>query len=99
LRCGGGRPGAHATPPLALAAMIAAGLHGMDSELELEPRLEGNAYTSRKPRVPGTLREAHDLFAKSKVGNEAFGEDFGKHYLNPAPGEVKAFGAVVTDWE
>jgi glutamine synthetase len=92
-------PGADVNPYLALAAMIAAGLHGMDGELELEPRLEGNAYTSRKPRVPGTLREAHDLFAKSKVAKEAFGEDVVKHYLNAARVELTAFEAAVTDWE
>jgi glutamine synthetase len=92
-------PGADVNPYLALAAMIAAGLHGMDGELELEPRLEGNAYTSRKPRVPGTLREAHDLLAKSKVAKEAFGEDVVKHYLNNARVELRAFEAAVTDWE
>jgi glutamine synthetase len=92
-------PGADVNPYLALAAMIAAGLHGLDGELELEPRVEGNAYTARKPRVPGTLREAHDLFAKSKVAKEAFGEDVVKHYLNAARVELRAFEAAVTDWE
>src|SRR3954451_4287319 len=51
-------PGADVNPYLALSAMIAAGLHGMDSELELEPPLQGNAYASDKPRVPHTLRDA-----------------------------------------
>ncbi len=92
-------PGADVNPYLALAAMIAAGLHGMDGELELEPRVEGNAYTAGKPHVPGTLREAHDLFASSRLANEAFGEDVVKHYLNAARVELKAFEAAVTDWE
>jgi glutamine synthetase len=92
-------PGADVNPYLALAAMIAAGLHGLDAELELEPRVEGNAYTSRKPRVPGTLREAHDLFAKSKLAKEAFADDVVKHYLNAARVELAAFEAAVTDWE
>jgi glutamine synthetase len=92
-------PGADVNPYLALAAMIAAGLHGLDGELELEPRVEGNAYTARKPHVPGTLREAHDLFAKSKLAKEAFGEDVVKHYLNAARVELAAFEAFVTDWE
>ena len=47
--------------------MIAAGLHGLDAELELEPPLEGNAYASDKPHVPTTLAEARALFAGSDV--------------------------------
>ena len=61
-------PGADVNPYLALAAMIAAGLDGIDSELELEPPLEGNAYTSDKPRVPKNLYDARDLFAESESG-------------------------------
>jgi glutamine synthetase len=92
-------PGADVNPYLALAAMIAAGLHGLDNELELEPRVEGNAYTAGKPHVPSTLREAHDLFASSRVAHDAFGEDVVKHYLNAARVELRAFEAAVTDWE
>jgi glutamine synthetase len=92
-------PGADVNPYLALAAMIAAGLHGFDDELALEPRVEGNAYTSDKPRVPGTLREAHDLFANSRVAASAFGDDVVSHYLNNARVELAAFEAAVTDWE
>ena len=65
-------------------AMIAAGLHGIDNELELEPAFEGNAYESDKPRVPTTLRDARDLFAGSEVAREAFGEEVVDHYLNRA---------------
>ncbi len=92
-------PGADVNPYLALAAMLAAGLHGLDNELELEPRVEGNAYTAGKPRVPGTLREAHDLFAASELARSAFGEEVVAHYLNAARVELKAFEAAVTDWE
>ena len=52
--------GADVNPYLALAGMIAAGLHGVDEGLELEPAFEGNAYDSDKPHVPGTLRDARD---------------------------------------
>src|SRR5919107_1618108 len=52
--------GGDVNPYLALAAMIAAGLHGIDAGLEPEPAFEGNAYTSDKPRVPATLRDARD---------------------------------------
>ena len=92
-------PGADVNPYLALSAIIAAGLHGMDSELELEPAVDGNAYAADKPRVPGTLREAHDLFAASPVARAAFGDDVVEHYLNNARVELAAFESAVTDWE
>jgi glutamine synthetase len=92
-------PGADVNPYLALAAMIAAGLHGMDNDLELEPAFEGSAYASDKPRVPGTLRDAAELFEQSAVAREAFGEDVVAHYLNHARVELAAFDSAVTDWE
>ena len=92
-------PGGDVNPYLALAAMIAAGLHGIDAELELEPALEGNAYVSDKPRVPSTLRDARDLFAGSEVAKSAFGEEVVAHYLNNADVELRAFESAVTDWE
>jgi glutamine synthetase len=91
--------GADVNPYLALSAIIAAGLHGMNEELELEPAFEGNAYASDKPRVPGTLREARDAFAASAVARAAFGEEVVAHYLNNADVELAAFEAAVTDWE
>jgi glutamine synthetase len=92
-------PGADVNPYLALSAMIAAGLHGIDSELELEPAFEGNAYESDKPHVPRTLRDARDAFAGSEVAREAFGEEVVEHYLNRARIELEAYDATVTDWE
>jgi glutamine synthetase len=92
-------PGADVNPYLALAATIAAGLHGIDSELELEPAFEGNAYESGKPKVPHTMHAARDLFADSAVAREAFGEEVVEHYLNRARIELDAYEAVVTDWE
>ena len=92
-------PGADVNPYLALSAMIAAGLHGIEQGLELEPAFAGNAYTSDKPRVPGTLREARELFASSEVARTAFGEEVVAHYLNAADVELAAFDSVVTDWE
>jgi glutamine synthetase len=92
-------PGADVNPYLALSAMIAAGLHGLDNELELEPPEEGNAYTAGKPHVPSTLRESHDLFAGSRIAADAFGDDVVSHYLNNARVELAAFEAAVTDWE
>jgi glutamine synthetase len=92
-------PGADVNPYLALSAIIAAGLHGMDKQLPLEPPYEGNAYESDKPRVPETLRDARDLFAGSEVAVEAFGQEVVDHYLNYADVELAAFNGAVTDWE
>jgi glutamine synthetase len=92
-------PGADVNPYLALAAMIAAGLYGVDSELELEPPVEGNAYTSDKPHVPSNMYDARDLFAGSALAKEAFGDEVVDHYLNRAQVELDALERSVTDWE
>jgi glutamine synthetase len=92
-------PGADVNPYLALSAMIAAGLHGIDNELELEPVFEGNAYESDKPRVPDNILAARDLFANSAIVRDAFGQDVVDHYLNRAGIEIDAHQASVTDWE
>src|SRR5262249_38083607 len=92
-------PGADVNPYMSLAAIIAAGLHGMDRELELEPAVEGNAYVADKPHVPTTLHEAAGLFAASELVREAFGEEVTAHYVNAARVELDAFDAAVTDWE
>jgi glutamine synthetase len=92
-------PGGDVNPYLAVAAMIAAGLHGVERGLELEPAFEGNAYESSAPRVPTTLRESADLLAKSQVARDAFGPEVVAHYCNTAEVELAAFEAAVTDWE
>jgi glutamine synthetase len=91
--------GADVNPYLALAALIAGGLHGIDRGLQLEPAYEGNAYLSDKPRVPSTLREAAELFGSSDIARDAFGDEVVAHYLNNAHVELEAFDAAVTDWE
>jgi glutamine synthetase len=92
-------PGGDVNPYLALAGMIAAGLHGIENGLELEPAFEGSAYDSDKPHVPRTLRDARDAFAGSAVAREALGDEVVDHYLNNARVELEAFDAAVTDWE
>ena len=92
-------PGADVNPYLTLAALVAAGLHGIEQELELEPELAGNAYTSDKPHVPGSLREALTLFEDSTVARGAFGDEVVDHYCNMARVELAAFDSTVTDWE
>ena len=92
-------PGGDVNPYLAIAAMIAAGLHGMENELSLEDEFAGNAYETDKPHVPTNLREARELFAGSEVARAAFGVEVVEHYLNMARVEIEAFEAAVTDWE
>jgi glutamine synthetase len=92
-------PGGDVNPYLAVAALVAAGLHGVESELALEEPMTGNAYQSDRPRVPSTLRDARDLFAGSAVARAAFGDDVVDHYVNAARIELAAFDAAVTDWE
>jgi glutamine synthetase len=92
-------PGADVNPYLALAAMLAGGLHGIENELPLEDGLVGNAYTSGREQVPGTLAAAREAFATSKVARAALGDEVVDHYVNMADVELTAYNAAVTDWE
>jgi glutamine synthetase len=92
--------GGDVNPYLALAGLIAAGLHGVDAGLTLPQPCEGNAYTAEDvDHVPTTLREARGLFAASDVARAALGEEVVAHYLNMADVELAAYDAAVTDWE
>ncbi len=92
--------GADLNPYLALSAIIASGLHGIDAGLELEPALEGSAYAAReRPQLPATLAHARELFAASVLARTALGEEVVAHYLNAADVELETFNAAVTDWE
>jgi len=92
--------GSDLNPYLALAAIIAGGLHGVENALALEPEFEGNAYLAAdRPRLPSTLREARDLFAHSEIAHRAFGTEVVEHYVNAADVELRAFESAVTDWE
>jgi glutamine synthetase len=92
-------PGGDVNPYLALAAMLAGGLHGIEQQLELEPALVGNAYESDKPHVPSTLRDARHAFHASAVARRLLGDEVVDHYTNMADVELAAFDAAVTDWE
>jgi glutamine synthetase len=92
-------PGGDVNPYLAISAIIAGGLYGIENELELPAPLTGNAYTSGVDTLPTTLREAARLFSESTIARAAFGDDVVEHYLNQARIEVEAYDAAVTDWE
>ncbi|MCV7279531.1 glutamine synthetase [Mycolicibacterium flavescens] len=92
-------PGGDVNQYLAVSALIAGGLYGIERELELEEPVQGNAYTSGAERLPTTLAEAAALFEQSEVARAAFGDEVVEHYLNNARVELDAFNAAVTDWE
>jgi glutamine synthetase len=92
-------PGGDVNPYLAVAAMIAAGLDGVDRELPLEAAYAGNAYADEGPRVPANLRDALALWEGSELAAQAFGTEVVAHYANYARVELAAFDAAVTDWE
>src|SRR5207247_10803729 len=74
-------PGADVNPYLAFAALIAAGLHGIERELPLGPAFTGNAYESDVQRFPSTLREAIRGLENGQMARKAFGDDVVDHYL------------------
>jgi glutamine synthetase len=93
-------PGADANPYLAFAAMLAAGLAGMEQNLDCGAEYQGNAYVDPAlARLPATLPEATDLFARSDLAREAFGSDVVDFYVHHARLEAEAFNNAVTDWE
>ncbi len=92
-------PGGDVNQYLAVAALIAGGLHGIDHGLQLPEPVAGNAYIGDAQRLPTTLAEAAELFERSAVAREAFGDEVVEHYLNNARVELAAFNATVTDWE
>ncbi|MCB1129276.1 MAG: glutamine synthetase, partial [Verrucomicrobiae bacterium] len=93
-------PGADCNPYLVYAAMIAAGLNGIDRKLPLPEAATGNAYESATlSRVPGTLREAIEEFDRSKVLREALGDAVVDHYVHAARHEQADYDRVVTDYE
>ncbi|MEW1869469.1 glutamine synthetase family protein [Streptomyces caelestis] len=92
-------PGGDVNPHLAVAGMVAAGLHGIEQKLQLPEPCPGNAYTAGFEHVPTTLREAAELWENSAIAKAAFGDDVVAHYRNMARVETDAFDAAVTDWE
>ncbi len=92
-------PGGDVNPYLAFAALIAAGLHGIEAGLELPPALEGNAYESDAERFPSTLREAIEALERGTIARAALGDDVVDHYLNYARTEQRLFDEVVTCYE
>ena len=92
-------PGGDVNPYLALSALVASGLRGVEESLKLPAAFEGNAYHADASRVPTTLHDALELFDQSDVARAAFSDEVVDHYVHAARVEVAAYDAAVTDWE
>jgi glutamine synthetase len=92
--------GADLNPYLAFAALIAAGLAGIDEKLSLAAPFEGDAYLDEHlPEVSKTLREASAALRASSMLREAFGDEVIDHYVHTADWEQKEYDRRITDWE
>jgi glutamine synthetase len=92
-------PGGDVNQYLAVSALVAAGLRGIEESLPLAAAFVGNGYVADAPRVPTTLADATDLFDNSAVARDAFGDEVVDHYVHASRIEVDTFNATVTDWE
>jgi glutamine synthetase len=93
-------PGADANPYLAFAAMLAAGLAGVEENLDCGDEYHGNAYVdTRLPRLPASLKDAADLFDRSRLARRVFGDAVVDFHVHHARLEHQAFSDAVTDWE
>jgi glutamine synthetase len=93
-------PGADINPYLAFAAIIAAGLYGVNNKLELEAEFKGNAYTDKTLRsIPKNLTEAVNKLNKSSMLRAAFGDDVIDHYVHAGRWEILKHEELVTDIE
>ena len=93
-------PGSDANSYFAFAGTIAGGLHGIRNKMELGAPFVGNGYeTDEIPRIPWSIVEAIELWERSEVARECFGDDVHHHILTMAKAEWMAFNQTVTDWE
>jgi glutamine synthetase len=93
-------PGADANPYLAYAAMLVAGMAGVEERLDCGADYRGNAYIDPALKaLPKTLGEAAALLARSKLARRAFSDEVVDFYVHTADLEMRAFNDAVTDWE
>ena len=93
-------PGGDMNAYLTYAAMIGAGLYGIEHELALEPEYKGNGYVATGcDRMPRALYEAISELERSEAAVAIFGQDVVDHYLNAARVEQQVYDSVVHDWE
>ncbi len=92
-------PGADVNPYLAIAAMLAAGLAGIEEKLDPGAPLSGDAYEGEAGSIPTNLRDATEALAGSAMLRAAMGDEVVDHYVRMAQWEQEAFEQAVTDWE
>jgi glutamine synthetase len=94
-------PGSDVNPYLAMAAVIAAGMHGVEKGLKLtSPPITGtNQGGEHIPRAPRTLIETTQVFLKSEVARDWLGDTFVDHYAATRDWEWRQWQDAVTDWE
>ena len=87
-------------PYVAMATNLAAGLWGIDNEIEPPPPVSGNAEgTVGLAPLPRTLRAANEALSKSEVARQILGEAFIDHFVRSRDWEVRQYEKAVTDWE
>lgn len=91
-------------PYIAMATCLAAGLYGIEHEIEPPDAVRGDAGDGSGPdaakkRIPRTLAEATERLAESKAAREILGEAFVDHYVRSREWEVRQYERAVTDWE
>jgi glutamine synthetase len=100
IRCECRIPGADANPYLAFAALIAAGISGIEQKLPLSKPYQGDSYGDEKlSSIPMTLRDAVANFRKSEMLRAAFGEAVIAHYAHAGDWEQSEYDRRITDWE
>lgn len=92
-------PGSDMNPYLVMAAMLAAGMAGIEEKLELQPPTEGDVYKGDSGMIPATLKDARITLHGSAMLRDALGNDVVDHYARAAEVEIEEFERVVTDWE
>ena len=93
-------PGADANPYMVYAALLAAGLAGVEAGADPGPAFEGDVYIAESlPQVPSSLGEAIAALEGSRLAREALGDRVVEHYLHFARTEAAAVGARVSDVE
>jgi glutamine synthetase len=92
--------GADMNAYVGMAVSLAAGLYGIEHEIEPPPPVTGNGYLDRQARpLPRNLKEAAALLRESKRARELLGEGFVDHYLRTREWEVRQYERAVTTWE
>lgn len=92
-------PGADANPYLAIAASLAAGLHGIENELEPTAAIQGEFEVPDNLSLPCTLHAALERLKRSQLASELFGTEFIEGYIASKTMELTSFFDEITPWE